>query len=39
MQGLNAENRVQVAARATREGLLSNGGIPLAENHDRALIA
>jgi DNA-binding NarL/FixJ family response regulator len=39
MRKLDAENRVQAVARATREGLLSDGGVPLAENHDRALSA
>jgi len=39
MHKLSAENRVQAVARATREGLLPDGGLPLAENHDTALIA
>jgi two-component system response regulator DegU len=39
MRKLDAENRVQAVARATREGLLSDDMIPLAEDHDRALTA
>jgi DNA-binding NarL/FixJ family response regulator len=39
MHKLDAENRVQAVARATREGLLSEDSIPQAEYQDRALTA
>jgi DNA-binding NarL/FixJ family response regulator len=39
MHKLNAENRVQAVARATRDGLLAEDGLSLPEEHHRALIA
>ena len=39
MRKLDAENRVQAVARATREGLLVEDGTPLTDRQDRALIA
>ena len=39
MHKLDAENRVQAVARASREGLLVEDGIPLTDRQDRALIA
>jgi DNA-binding NarL/FixJ family response regulator len=39
MHKLDAENRVQAVARASREGLLVEDGTPLTDRQDRALIA
>jgi DNA-binding NarL/FixJ family response regulator len=39
MHKLNAENRVQAVARATREGLLVDDGMPESEDRPRALTA
>jgi DNA-binding NarL/FixJ family response regulator len=39
MHKLNAENRVQAVARATRDGLLAEDTLPPADDRDRALIA
>jgi DNA-binding NarL/FixJ family response regulator len=39
MRKLDAENRVQAVARATREGLLPDGDAPSVENHNRVLSA
>ena len=39
MRKLGADNRVQAVARATRDGLLVEQGVPLTDQHDRALTA
>jgi two-component system response regulator DevR len=39
MRKLGADNRVQAVARATRDGLLVEHGVPLTDQRDRALTA
>jgi len=39
MRKLSADNRVQAVARATRDGLLVEHGVPLTDQHDGALTA